>query len=97
MQDLSLTRHLELKAFSEVAQQVDASFVDTQEMHGVYMPSQPEMPRDIHVDACLVQLAGFASIASSFGGLMSEMLISISDIAAAVGAFSECYQSFGDD
>ena len=41
VQDSSLTRHLELPACSEVAQQVDASFVDTQEMHGVDMPSQP--------------------------------------------------------
>ena len=54
------------------------------------MPSQPEMPiaRDIHVDACLVRLVGLASIASAFGGLMYEMLISRPDIAAAVEAFT---------
>ena len=54
-------------------------------MHGVDMPSQPEMPiaRDIHVDACSVRLVGLASIVSAFGGLMYEMLISRMDIAAA--------------
>ena len=86
-----MTRHLELTTCSEVGQQVDASFVDTQEMHGVDMPSQPEMPiaRDIHVDTCSVQLAGTASVALAFGGLMYEMLISRLDIAAAiVGAFT---------
>ena len=53
-------------------------------------PYQPEMPiaRDIYVDACSVQLAGSASVASAFGGLMYEMLISRPDIAAAVGAFA---------
>ena len=62
---MSSSRHLEQHACSEVTQQVDASFVDTQEMHGVDMPSQPKMPiaRDIHVDACSVQLAGLASVA----------------------------------
>ena len=66
------------------------SFVDTQEMHGVDMPSQPEMPiaRDIYVDACSIQLAGSASVASAFGGLMYEMLISRPEIAVAVGAFA---------
>ena len=56
VQDLSLSRHLEQQACSEVAHQVDASFVDMQEMHGVDMPSQPDMPiaRDLHVDACSV-------------------------------------------
>ena len=59
-------------------------------MHGVNMPSQPEMSiaRDIHVDACSVRLVGLASIASPFGGLMYEMLISRPDIAVAVGAFT---------
>ena len=39
VQGLSLSRHLEQQACSKVAQQVDASFVNTQEMHGVDMPS----------------------------------------------------------
>ena len=74
---------------SEVAQQ-DASSVDSQEICEVDMPGQPEMPiaRDIYVDACSVHLAGSASVASAFGGLMYEMLISRPDIAAAVGAFA---------
>lgn len=90
VQGLSLTRHLEQHACSEVAQQVYASFVDTQEMHGVDMPSQPDMPiaRDICVDACSVRLAGLASVASAFSGLMYEMLISRLDLAGVVGAFA---------
>ena len=62
----------------------DASSVDSQEMCEADTPSQPEMPiaRDIHVDACSVQLAGSASVASAFSGLMYEMLISRPDIAA---------------
>ena len=75
---------------SEVAQQAYAYFVDTQEMHGVDMPSHPKMPiaKEICVDACLVQLAGTASVASAFGDLMYEMLISRPHLAAAVGAFA---------
>ena len=68
----------------------DASSVDSQEMCEVDTPSQPEMPiaRDIHVDSCSVQLARSASVASAFGGLMYEILISRPEIAAAVGAFA---------
>ena len=44
--------------------------------------------RDIHVDACSIQLAGLASVVSAFGALMYEMLISRPDRAVAVGAFA---------
>ena len=90
VQDLSLSSHLEQHTCSEVAQQVDASFVDTQEIHGVDMSSHPEMliARDIRVDACSVQLASTASVASAFGGLIYEMLISRAHLAAVVGAFA---------
>ena len=59
-------------------------------MHGVDMPSHPEMPiaRDIRVDACSVQLGGIASVASAFGGLMYEMLMSRPNIVVAMGAFA---------
>ena len=68
----------------------DASSVDSQEICDADTPSQPEMPiaRDIHVDACSVQLAGSASVALAFSGLMYEMLISRPDIAAVVGTFA---------
>ena len=71
------------------SEHVDVSSLDGQEMHVADTPCQSEMPiaRDIYVDACSVELAGSASVASAFGGLMYEMLISRSDIAAAVGAF----------
>ena len=89
VQDMSSSRHLEQLACSEVARQVDVSFVDSQEIHVADTPCQSEMPiaRDIYVDACSIELAGPASIASAFGGLMYEMLISRPDLAAAVGAF----------
>ena len=66
------------------------SFVDTQEMHGVNMPSHPEMciARDIHVDACSIWLAPLASVALAVGGLMYKMLISRTNITTAMGAFS---------
>lgn len=73
----------------EVAQQ-DASSVDSQDICEVDIPGQPEMPifKDIYVDACSIQLARLASVASTFGGLMYAMLISRPDIAIAVGAFA---------
>ena len=54
------------------------------------MPSQPDMSiaRDIHVHACSIQLASLASVASTFGALMYEMLILRLDIVGAVGAFA---------
>ena len=54
------------------------------------MPSQPNMPiaRYIHVDEGLVLLVGLASVASTFGGLMYEMLISRPDRATTVEAFA---------
>ncbi|MCO5606344.1 hypothetical protein L7F22_060532 [Adiantum nelumboides] len=69
---------------------VDASSLDGQEMHVADTSCQSDMPiaRDIYVDACSIELARSACIASAFGGLMYEMLISRSDIAAAVGAFA---------
>ena len=44
--------------------------------------------RDVIVDACFVQLAGTAIVASMFGGLVYEMLISRSELAVAITAFA---------
>ena len=66
------------------------SSTDSQEMQEVDLPSQPRMSyasRDIQVDACSVQLAGAATVASAFGGLMYKMLISRPKLAAAITAF----------
>ena len=54
------------------------------------MPSQLDMPiaRDIHVDAHSIQLVGLASVVSTFGTLINEMLILRLDRVVAVGAFA---------
>ena len=64
--------------------------MDNQEMSVTNRCDQSNMPiaRDIHVDACSIQLAGFASVASTFGALMYEMLILRPDIVAVVRAFA---------
>ena len=79
------------------------SFMDTQKMHVVDMhllsgltrhvvdmPSYPKMPiaKDIHVDACSIQLASLASVTLAFGGLMYEMLILGLDIPIVARAFA---------
>ena len=43
--------------------------------------------RDVQVDACFLQLAGAAIIASAFGGLIYKMLILRLELAAAIIAF----------
>ncbi|MCO5589432.1 hypothetical protein L7F22_043399 [Adiantum nelumboides] len=69
---------------------VDVSYLDGREMHVANTPCQSKMPiaKDIYVDACSVELARSASIASAFGDLMYGMLISRPDIAIVVGAFA---------
>ena len=44
--------------------------------------------RDVMVDACFVQLAGAATVASAFGDLIYEILISRPELAVAITAFA---------
>ena len=75
---------------SASAQLCVSSTTDSQEMQEVDLPSQPEVPfaRDVAVDACSVQLAGPAAVASAFGGLIHEILISRPELAAAITVFA---------
>ena len=58
-------------------------------MQEVDLPSQLGMPyaRDVQVDACFVQLARAAAIASAFGGLMYKMLILRPQSVATIDVF----------
>ena len=44
--------------------------------------------RDVTIDACFVQLAGATTVASAFGGLIYEIFISRSELAAAITMFA---------
>ena len=44
--------------------------------------------RDMAIDACSVQLAGAATVALAFGGLIYKMLILIPELATAITAFA---------
>ena len=43
--------------------------------------------KDVTVDACFVQLASAANVASAFGGLIYEILISRPELASAITMF----------
>ena len=43
--------------------------------------------RDVQIDVCSIQLAGATTVASAFGGLIYEMLISRPELAVAITMF----------
>ncbi|MCO5579015.1 hypothetical protein L7F22_032866 [Adiantum nelumboides] len=91
IRQMAMTDDSVIHAFLDMLdrEHVDASSWDGQEMHVADTPCRSEMTiaRDIYVDACSVELASSTSIASAFGGLMYEILISRPDIIAEVVAF----------
>ena len=80
--DTSLRQSVEEFHSSKGAQLCVSSTMDNQETG---MP----FARDVTIDACSVQLAGAATMASaSFNGLIYEVLLSRPELAAAITAFA---------
>ena len=80
MQELSSLMKQSAKQDS-VSAQLCVSSIDRKE-------TEMSFARDVHVDACFVQLASATIVASGFGGLIYKMLISRPELAAAVSVFA---------